>query len=199
METFDERAATWDDPAKVERAQRTAAAIKARLALADSVRLLEYGAGTGLVSQALQDAVGPITLADTSAGMREQIQRKIEAGSLHHARVWDIDLNTAATPPGERFDLIVTSMVLHHVEQLDPMLAAFAALLEPGGHLCVLDFDHEDGSFHGVDFHGHNGFHRHEFEALLIAAGFREVGFEDCGTVDRDGRDYPLFLATATR
>jgi ubiquinone/menaquinone biosynthesis C-methylase UbiE len=199
MDTFDERAATWDEPAKVERAERTAAAIKARVPLSGTTRLFEYGAGTGLVSQALQDAVGPITLADTSAGMREQIQRKIDDGALQDARVWDLDLSAGAAPPDERFDLVVTSLVLHHVERIDEALRAFAALLEPGGHLCVLDFDHEDGSFHGEHFHGHNGFHRHEFGALLEDAGFRDVTFEDCGTVDREGRDYPLFLATATR
>jgi SAM-dependent methyltransferase len=131
--------------------------------------------------------------------MREQIQRKIDDGALQDARVWDLDLSAGAAPPDERFDLVVTSLVLHHVERIDEALRAFAALLEPGGHLCVLDFDHEDGSFHGEHFHGHNGFHRHEFGALLEDAGFRDVTFEDCGTVDREGRDYPLFLATATR
>lgn len=199
METFDERAATWDEPAKVERAERTAAAIKASVPLDRSTRVLEYGAGTGLVSQALQDAAGPLTLADTSAGMREQIQKKVDAGALRDAQIWDLDLSAGAAPPDERFDLIVTSLVLHHVVNLDETLRGFATLLDPGGHLCVLDFDHEDGSFHGDDFEGHHGFHRHEFEALLIAAGFADVTFEDCGHVDRHGRDYPLFLATATR
>ena len=66
---FDERAATWDDdPAKVERANVVAAAIREAIALDGSERLLEYGAGTGLVTQALRDAVGPVTLADTSGG-----------------------------------------------------------------------------------------------------------------------------------
>src|SRR5690606_18584865 len=75
---FDEKAATWDaDPAKVERARVVAEAVRATVPLDRSTRLLEYGAGTGLVTQALRDAVGPVTLADTSAGMRDVMQAKV--------------------------------------------------------------------------------------------------------------------------
>src|SRR5690606_25220064 len=80
---FDEKAATWDDdPAKVERARVVADALRDAVPLGPTTRLLEYGAGTGLVTQALRDAVGPVTLADTSAGMRAVMQRKVETGAL---------------------------------------------------------------------------------------------------------------------
>ena len=68
--SFDDRAATWDDdPAKVERADEVARAISAAIPLDRSMRMLEYGAGTGLVTQALRESVGPVTLADTSKGI----------------------------------------------------------------------------------------------------------------------------------
>src|SRR5262249_1319459 len=90
---FDERAATWDDdPVKVERSQRAADGIRKAVPLVGTARLLEYGAGTGLVSQALRAYVGPVTLADTSSGMRAVMERKIADGSLTDARVWDVDL-----------------------------------------------------------------------------------------------------------
>ena len=80
MTSFDERAATWDDdPAKVERARVVAAAIRSTLALQGSERLLEHGAGTGLLSEALGADVGSITMADTSAGMR-QVMRPNTSG-----------------------------------------------------------------------------------------------------------------------
>ena len=196
---FDERAETWDDdPAKVERARQVAAIIAETVPLGPDVRLLEYGAGTGLVTEALRGAVGPVTLADTSAGMRAVMERKVAAGTLGGARIWDLDLSTAA-PPSETFDLIVAVMTLHHIPELGPVLSAFAALLDEGGRLCVVDLDEEDGSFHGGDFHGHRGFRRQEFATLLSDAGFEHVGFRACGRVDRGGADYPLFLALATR
>ena len=78
---FDEKAKTWDDdPAKVHRARVVAEAMRTAVPLDSSTRLLEYGAGTGLVSQFLAGHVGPITLAEPSAGMRSVMADKITAG-----------------------------------------------------------------------------------------------------------------------
>ncbi|MEJ5255713.1 MAG: class I SAM-dependent methyltransferase [Acidimicrobiales bacterium] len=197
---FDEQAATWDDdPAKVERAAAVAAALAAAVPLGPDTRVLEYGAGTGLVTQALRDQLGPVTLADTSEGMRAVMRSKIEAGILPtDARVWSIDLATEP-PPDEQFDLIVTVMTLHHIPDLAVVLERFAMLLTPGGYLCVVDLDHEDGSFHGEGFGGHHGFHRSEIAEQLRAAGFASVELADCGELVRDGVPYSLFLATARR
>jgi SAM-dependent methyltransferase len=197
--SFDERAATWDDdPAMVARARQVAAAIRDAVPLGRHVRVLEYGAGTGLVSEAMRDAVGPLTLADTSAGMRAVMERKVGSGVLPGARIWDLDLSAAAVPD-ERFDLIIVAMVLHHITDLLPVIAAFAELLGPGGHLCIADLEEEDGSFHGEGFHGHRGFRRPDLDALLVDAGFTDVAFRSCGHIDRDGAAFPVFLATALR
>ena len=197
--SFDDRAATWDDdPAKVERADAVARAISGAIPLDRSMRMLEYGAGTGLVTQALQESIGPVTLADTSQGMREVIEHKIDAGSITNARVWDVDL-AIQPPPDERFDLIVTVMTLHHITNVHTVLSAFAGLLEEGGHLCVVDFDKEDGSFHGADFEGHHGFERSTMSSHLASTGFTEIAFRDCGDVARGGAMYPLFLVTCVR
>jgi SAM-dependent methyltransferase len=204
---FDDKAATWDDdPAKVERAEHVAAQIAVRLALAlgPDARVLEYGAGTGLVTQALlelvdADAISAVTLADASQGMRDAMAAKVAAGALPaDAQISSLDL-TADPVPTERFDLVMTVQVLHHVHELDRVLAGFAELLEPGGHLCIVDLEAEDGSFHGEGFAGHHGFHRSELDADLRAAGFTDVAFEDAYRMEKDGRTYPLFLAIATR
>lgn len=197
---FDQRAATWDDdPGHVARAHAVAAALKAALPLDSSVRLLEYGAGTGLVSQALRDTVGSITLADTSAGMRSVIEQKIATGVLAGARVWDVDLAAGPPPASEPFDLVVTVMTLHHIADVTPVLANFAALLRGGGHLAIVDLDEEDGSFHDEGFAGHHGFARTRLAEQLRDAGFATVTFETCHELERDGRRYPLFLAVASR
>jgi ubiquinone/menaquinone biosynthesis C-methylase UbiE len=197
--SFDSKAATWDDdPAKVERASAVARTIVEAVPLDPRTRLLEYGAGTGLVTQALRDLVGPVTLADTSKGMRDVLAGKIEAGTLTGARVWDVDL--AVQPvPDERFDVIVTVMTLHHIEDVGTVLTAFARLLAEGGRLCVVDLDAEDGSFHGESFGGHRGFERSLLAADLADAGFTDVEFRDCHRIERPDGDFPLFLATARR
>ncbi|MGE0795655.1 MAG: class I SAM-dependent methyltransferase [Acidimicrobiia bacterium] len=197
--SFDDRAATWDDdPAKVERAERVAAAIRAAVPLDTSTRLLEYGAGTGLVTQALRDAVGEVTMADTSAGMRAVMEEKVAAGVIAGARVWNLDLATEAAPD-ERFDLVVTVLTLHHIPDLEPVLSGFASLLVEGGHLCIADLEEEDGSFHGDGFDGHRGFERSALTAQLERAGFVGTTFETCHEVVRPSGTYPLFLAIGRR
>jgi len=196
---FDERAATWDDdPAKVERAEEVAIAVREVVRLDPAMRMLEYGAGTGLVTQALRASVGPVTMADTSAGMRAVMHDKIAAGTIADARVWDVDLATGPVPD-ECFDLVVTVMTLHHIPSLEPVLSGFARLLAEDGHLCIVDLEEEDGSFHGDGFDGHHGFDRAALTSSLVRAGFTEVGFRGCGQLVRDGVTYPLFLATCVR
>jgi ubiquinone/menaquinone biosynthesis C-methylase UbiE len=200
MSSFDERAATWDDQAKTERAQAVAAAVRQAVLLSRSTRVLEYGAGTGLVSQQLARSIGPITLADSSAGMREVMHSKVATGALPAtSRIWDLDLS-AGSVPDERFDLVVTVMTLHHVLDLTPVLDGFAKLLDGGGQLCVVDLVKEDGSFHrGHDFHGHHGFDTDDLSARLESAGFTDVRVERIYDVVKDGATYPLFLAVCTR
>ena len=197
---FDEAAATWDeDEAKVERARVVADVLRGAVSIDASTRVLEYGAGTGLVTQALGDAVGPVTLADLSTGMREVMAEKVAAGTLPaDARIWDLDL-AQADPPDERFDLVVTVLTLHHIPELERVLHGFAALLDDGGRLAVVDLEEEDGSFHGEGFGGHHGFRRDDLEQQLVAAGFTDVAFRPCHHIERDTGTYPMFLATATR
>jgi len=196
VSSFDERAATWDDAAKSERAAVVARVISETIRLDRATRLLEYGAGTGLVAQALRNMVGPVTLADTSAGMRKVMADKVARGVIPDARVWDLDLSTDE-PPDEQFDIVVTVLTLHHIPEIDPVLVSFATLLADGGHLCIVDLDAEDGSFHGEGFAGHHGFDRPWLTARLEAAGFTDVTFRRCHEIARDTGTYPMFLATA--
>jgi ubiquinone/menaquinone biosynthesis C-methylase UbiE len=197
---FDAKASTWDDdPEKVRRAQAAAAAIRAAVPLDASTRLLEYGAGTGLVAQSLAPDVGSVTLAEPSSGMRAVMADKIADARLPaSARVWDLDL-TEAPAPDERFDVIVSVMTLHHVVELTRVLESFVTLLSGGGHLCVVDLQSEDGSFHRHDpaFEGHHGFAVAELTERLQAAGFVDVQIDGCGEFEKDGTTYPLFLAVA--
>lgn len=205
MSSFDERAATWDDAAKIERARVLADAIAGAVPSDASTRLFEYGAGTGLVSEQLAPSVGPITLADPSAGMREVALRKVAAGSLPATtRVWGTDLATDDVPE-DRFDLIVTVMTLHHIADLPPVLDAFAAMLADGGHLCIVDLEAEDGSFHGGSGqdagagHAHDGFEPDQLVGMLGDAGFTTSVQRSVHDVMKNDTVFPLFLAVSTR
>jgi hypothetical protein len=93
-------------------------------------------------------------------------------------------------------------MALHHVRDLEKLLGAVAGLLVDGGRLCVADLDEDpDGAFHAdkVDFAGHHGFDRERLAGQLARAGFSDIRFADATTIVKDGREFGVFLCTATK
>lgn len=210
VDPFDEKAETWDDdPAHLERARMVADRIAQEVALNPSIRLLEFGAGTGSVTENLLSRIGQATLADRSGGMRAVMERKVESGRLAGARVIDLDLESDPTRCSNSskvtadqvgpFDLILSVLTLHHVDDPKSMLGAFRQLLEVDGQISVVDLDAEDGSFHGEGFGGHHGFDRRKITEDLSAAGFDEIRVLDCGRIARDDGDYTMFLAIGHR
>lgn len=200
---FDLKARAWDEnPVFRERADRIAQAICGRIPLSREMTALDYGCGTGLLSFPMQDALGRITLMDSSAGMLAVAAEKIAAQGLTHMTVRQVDL-TAEPPADERYDLIYTSMTLHHIPSTDRILQVFHDLLNPGGWLAIADLDREDGSFHGPEVDVHHGFDRAELSLKAQAAGFREVAFDTVFSIDKvtdaGPRSYPVFLMTARR
>jgi ubiquinone/menaquinone biosynthesis C-methylase UbiE len=199
MNEFDQRARTWDaDPAKAERARKVADLVAARIPALAEARVLEVGAGTGLLGFALRDRVAHVTLADSSTEMLAVAREKLRAHGPCNVDVVKLDL--AADPlPAERYDVVCALLVLHHVADTEALLRKLHGVLEPGGHLCVSDLDTEDGSFHGPGFDGHAGFDRKALAAAMERAGFAEVRFETAFEIRKAGRTYPAFLATARR
>ena len=198
MATFDERAPEWDTPERIERARTVACLILEAIDPAPDARVLEVGAGTGLLGLALAPHVGAVVLADASSGMLDVAEAKIAAGAVPGVRTLRYEL-TVDPQPDEPFDLVVSLMALHHVPDTAAALAEMAALLVPGGRIALVDLEAEDGSFHaGQDDEVHHGFERDGLRAQAEAAGFRDVAFRPGFEVERDGRQYALFLVTAS-
>src|SRR6056297_3516190 len=196
---FDERAETWDDDLEHrDRAAVAAALVRDSVPVTPTTRVLEYGAGTGLLSASLAPHVGSVVVTDPSAGMRGVLERKLAAGVFGEGRVLDLDLVHQPVPDLE-VDLVVALMSLHHVPELPPVLDGFARLLAPGGAVAVIDLEEEDGSFHSEGFDGHHGFARDRLSAALEGAGFTRVAFQDGPVIEKEERGYPLFLCTAVR
>jgi ubiquinone/menaquinone biosynthesis C-methylase UbiE len=85
---------------------------------------LDYGSGSGLLSFPLKDELGHITLKDTSAGMLAVAEEKIAAQGVANMSTRQTDL-TAEPLPDERYDLIYSSMTLHHIPDTDAILKTF--------------------------------------------------------------------------
>lgn len=204
---FDQAAATWEEnPVRVAMTQAVVEAIVREVQPTPAMTLLDYGCGTGLISAWLAPHVGRVTAADSSEGMLASLRQKIEQNGLATIRAVRLDLEDEPLP-AERYDLIVTNMVMHHVADAQRLLKTFHTLLRPGGALCVADLDTEPGLFHNAaaaDTVHHHGFDRQEFSSWLVQAGFRQVRDTTAHTIRRrvaDGqeRDFSVFLITGQR
>jgi ubiquinone/menaquinone biosynthesis C-methylase UbiE len=200
---FDSKARQWDEnPVFQDRANQIAAAIVTAIPLNSAMRALDYGSGTGMLSFPLQEKLGHITLKDTSAGMLAVVEEKIAAWGIVNMATRLMDL-TAAPMPDERYDLIYSSMTLHHIPDTHTILQAFHTLLNPGGWLCIADLDQEDGSFHGIQVDVHHGFDRDALASQAAQAGFTDIRFstvfEIVKPTQAGSRAYPVFLLLARR
>ena len=197
---FDQAAATWDDnPARRALTAAVAHAIRQALPLNSAMTVLEYGCGTAALSFQLSPWVGPIVAADASPGMIAAAQRKVRAAGATTVTPRCLDVTASLQPELQRhFDLVASAMVLHHVEDTQALLAAFRALLRPGGHLALADLCREDGSFHGGTPVPHHGFEPGFLAEALLRHGFAPASWRCVHTISKQGREYPVFLLTAS-
>ena len=199
---FDDAAATWDDdPGHEKRQLAVAQAIKQAVNLSPHMRAVDVGGGTGRLSILLADQVGSVVVTDPSAGMVRVARERIEmAGLGDRLRAVQADLTTDRLDGA--YDVVWSSMALHHVRDLDALLRSVAGLLVAGGRLCIADLEEDpDGAFHAdkVDFDGHHGFDRQHLAERLARAGFVGVSFTEATSILKDDREFGVFLCTATR
>jgi SAM-dependent methyltransferase len=198
MSSFDERARDWDTPERRERAGAVADAIRASITLAPTIRVIDLGAGTGLLGLSLAGDVGEMVLAEPSEGMLEVIREKLAADGP--ANVTAVRLDLVMDPPiPEPFDLAISLLMLHHIADTGRALAAIRGLLRAGGRIALADLDAEDGSFHDAEAEGiyHLGFARPGLIDMTVAAGFTDVEIRTASMIEKDGRRYPVFLLLA--
>ncbi|HEX2970758.1 MAG TPA: class I SAM-dependent methyltransferase [Tepidisphaeraceae bacterium] len=195
---FDEAATTWDEnPHRRAVTEAIARAIRAMLPLNRDWRVLEYGCGTGTLSFLLAPAVREVVAADASPGMLEQVRRKLALypGTRMTPLLLDLTCNPS---PGDKFDLIVTAMTLHHVDDTERLLSSLGGMLPQGGRLVVADLCPEDGSFHEPRKVPHNGFAPDALANLVS----QSLGRADCQwrivhRVQKNDRGYDVFLLAA--
>lgn len=172
---FDREASSWDEkPDRVRLANDVSDAVRKAVNLSPDMDVLDFGCGTGLVALRLQPLVHSVTGADSSRGMLDVLAAKIEREKLANVRALYLDLDKGDTLPGQ-YHLIVSSMTLHHVREIEPLLALFHRLAVPGGYLAVADLDSEGGRFHASS----EGVFHFGFERESLRGSFAQAGFED--------------------
>jgi ubiquinone/menaquinone biosynthesis C-methylase UbiE len=201
MSEFDARARDWDKNQRyIDRSEAVAKAMLQAIPFNKSMKALEYGSGTALLSFALKDEFEEIVLMDNSQEMTAVTAEKIADQNIKNMKPLFFDLEHQDYSGS--FDIIYNQMVMHHVNDIDRMLTKFHSLLNPGGYLAIADLYAEDGSFHGEGFNGHLGFDVDLLADRMRAIGFGDIQHSECYSIEKTDEKgmvsrYPIFLILA--
>ncbi|GAB2526900.1 MULTISPECIES: class I SAM-dependent methyltransferase [unclassified Simplicispira] len=193
---FDAAARDWDQRPLSQQLAAVPERLLAQLPLRASDHVLDFGAGTGLLSTPIAPKVAQVTALDMSAAMLQVLDEK------GFANITPLQQDIFAGLPGQ-YHAVVSCMALHHVADTAALLRAFAAALHSGGRIALVDLYQEDGSFHGDNQAKgvqHFGFAPEALQALAEQAGLMDIAFSEILRLQHsNGRGYPLFLMTGRK
>ena len=195
---FNEKAKDWDaNEMRKMLSSVIGSAILEHVSLHDQMRVMDFGAGTGLISSQVAPLVKKIVAVDISEAMLNKLVAKPELQEKVEIVCQDI----IEKPIADNFDLIMSAMAMHHVKDTSKLIQRFSEHLSHGALIALADLDNEDGSFHPKDTEGvfHFGFERNPLQIILEKHGFREIKFITAHTINKEGKKYPIFLVTATK
>ena len=191
---FNQEALSWDNrPFVREASQEAAKAItaKSKALYWKPQQVLEIGCGTGIMSFLIAPHVERVVAIDAAEGMidvlKQKLQKQDAPENILPIAVLLEDPEDPSLPPAsesepkgsrQKFDLILSHLVLHHIPDLKGVLKTMLRCLAPGGRTMLTDF--EDFGPEARRFHAQSkldGVERHGINANQMAALMREVGF----------------------
>lgn len=165
---------------------------------------LEVGCGTGKNTQWLAEKAECVTAVDFSEQMLAIAREKVTA---YHISFHQADITHEWNFRERLYELVTFSLVLEHIEHLEPILKKAAASLHPGGYVYIGElhpfkqysgskarFDTENGT-HVVDCYTH---HISDFTNAAGENGLSIVSVEEYFD-DNNKADIPRILALVLR
>jgi cyclopropane fatty-acyl-phospholipid synthase-like methyltransferase len=195
---FENKSKSWDMNSKrVQNAKDISEKIVKNIKLDKSMEIMDFGAGTGLLSYFISHKVAKVVAIDNSLSMLEKFHSKAD-DFFCETEILEKDLSVDILD--RKFDGIISSMTIHHLKDTFTLLKKMYNMLENDGFIAIADLDSEDGSFHS-DTNGvfHYGFDRESLESIAKEVGFKEIKFELVSTIRKSQAEFTVFLMTAFR
>ena len=164
------------------------------------MHILDFGSGTGLLTQEIAPYVGNITAVDMSTSMNAVLSEKIENFACD-LKVLEIDITKEKHDHLlSNIDGIISSMTIHHVEDIEDLFVKFYNMLGENGTIGLADLETENGSFHTDDTGVfHFGFEKEAFLQIAQKVGFQDLKVETVSVASKPHGDFPIFLLTGRK
>jgi len=145
--------------------------------------------------------IAPMVKTVVGVDLSEKMLEQLESKNSDTLSVKAMCQNICEEPLNQQFHGIISSMAMHHVEDTADLFRAFHTHLKRDGFIAIADLESEDGTFHshGNDGVHHFGFERDTLRQTIENAGFEHVRFHHAYTVEKESKNYPIFLVTATK
>ncbi len=197
QDLFHKKAESWDDEqVRVMGAKKIADAIAAKVDLNSTMEIMDFGVGTGLLGFEIAKITKKVYGVDISESMIDKLKEK-NSSELHIETFCQDIINE---PLKKTFDGIISSMTLHHIENLKIFFETIYRNINENGFIAIADLELEDGTFHS-DNTGvfHFGFEENELSKIVLACGFKNVEFVNIDTINKPKKDFGIFLLTARK
>ena len=196
---FDQVANRYDTPDKIKRSEEFVKKLLELIPINKNFKVMDIGAGTGLVDTVLSKHVGQIYAFDLSEGMLKVFEDKIKKEKIKNIKIYKKDVLSEGFAEKD-FDLVITSMTFHHLDSPEGALKEIKKYLKEGGYVAVIDLEKEDGTFHSDNTDvKHFGFDKNEVKKWFEKLGFKDINVITVYSItkERNGekKEYPVFLA----
>lgn len=182
---------------RVDNVKNIADGILKELTFHNKMEIMDFGSGTGLLTSRIAPNVAKITCIDMSKSMNEVLRDKADT---YPCSLEILELDLSKVTIDKKFDSIISSMTIHHIEDTLELFQKFYTMLNDDGTIGLADLETEDGSFHTQDTGVfHFGFDKDEFLNIAKKAGFKNLKIQQISIASKPYGDFPIFLLTGNK
>jgi ubiquinone/menaquinone biosynthesis C-methylase UbiE len=161
----------YDTSERIKIAKITSNAIREYIVDGKDKSAIDFGCGTGLIGMNLLNDFHSMLFVDTSQNMLGQIKQKIADFNIQNADTLCFDFETAFRSDVHA-DYIFMAQVLLHINDVELVLSRLYDVLNPEGHLLIVDFNKNEQI---TSDKVHNGFDQENLIKLMIKIGFKGI------------------------
>jgi len=126
---YDDWSAVYDADANATR-DLNAEVLRAELSDIEQKDVLEIGCGTGLNTVWIAESARSVVATDFSAGMLAKAKERVRKDNVRFVQQ---DIREPWPVPNASCDLVISTLVLEHIEKLEPIFTELQRVLRPGG------------------------------------------------------------------
>jgi len=189
---WDEYAQSWDvDPSVAEYAKNAFNELTKNVNI-DDLTVLDFGCGTGSLTQLLSPRVNNIVAIDPSSEMINFLQKKGLTNVLPIADYLSDELRQAHPELENKFDLIVASSVCSFLPDYEATLSLLTSLLKPDATFVQWDWLSEQGA-------STMGLSKQRVNQALLENGFIKPTISTPFTMNSSKGNKPVLMAIAKK